>query len=108
MTAALTDQVTAKLAALGGTANEVATSLEAGRITGLRGSATSCPIANYLGQAGLGIDRAYVGCINIEVRIGSLLTDVFTPAGAADFIRAFDRGEFADLEGATAPGGEGQ
>lgn len=106
--ATLTEQITTKLAALGNSANAVATSLEAAGITGRRGSATSCPIANYLGHAGLGIDRAYVGCLNIDVRVGSQPVSVPPPAGAADFIRAFDRGEFADLEWAAAPGGEDQ
>lgn len=104
MNTTIAQQVAAKLAALGGTANDVATILEAAGITGRRGSATNCPIANYLGQAGLGIDRAVVGHGHINVRSGALMVWVPQPAGASAFVKDFDRGEFADLE--YAPGGE--
>lgn len=107
MTATLTQQLAAKLTALGDTAPAVAVSLKAAGITGRHGSATSCPIANYLiGQADLSLDRAYVGCLTVQFRIGSLLAHLDTPAGPSEFIKAFDRGEYADLEYATAPGGD--
>lgn len=80
----------AKLAKLGGTKAAVAASLKRRRIKGNH-SACGCPIAKYA--------KAMSATLTIIEWWGPNL-DVFvpTPRPIAAFIRAFDRGEYPELE----------
>lgn len=92
------------LAELGDTAAQVAATLEAGGHTGRRGSSGRCPVAVYLLHSDLAITIAGVGDETIDLYFesdesGFDVEYIDTPQAAAEFIRAFDGGAFAQLVG---------
>lgn len=100
VTTGLAAQITAKLTALGDNAPKIAAALTAGGITGLRYSATDCPVAHYLKRQDLG-DTIIVCVSENAVAImppGSPhIVDVEVPAPLRDFISSFDLGQYPDL-----------
>jgi hypothetical protein len=97
------------LGGLGDTPERVAQSLLNKGIKGLRRKGTNCPIANYLKEQGIeffGVNWDYV----VIQRYGrwwaaggygwteTIADIVSNPAPVLDFIRAFDGGEYPELE----------
>jgi hypothetical protein len=76
------------LDALGSTPEEIARTLQDKGIRGVRKSKCACPIAHYLQLKGF--KDAEVGAFT---EVSRVLSD-----GMRDFIYAFDRGEYPELE----------
>lgn len=85
------------LAALTGTADDIAAHLTTLGRLGIPGDGCNCPITNYL--TGLGFDRVYVGesAICAAAGPGAPRVCVVTPARIAEFVVRFDAFEWLDL-----------
>jgi hypothetical protein len=91
---AVTEQL-AKLATHG-SADQIRDFFEAEEIKGIRGSATSCPVANYLIRQ-VGEHYITVGRGTTSVIIPGHSTQVTHPPEVNSFIDRFDLGQFAEL-----------
>ncbi len=101
--AELTPQVMdALLASLGGTADEVAASLRARGIKGIRGEPRCCPLANLLAAEFPGHHYA-VAPYRLVVEIDGE-GRAKMPRACGDFGISFDHRRYPDLEGANVPG----
>jgi hypothetical protein len=85
----------AAVAALGTSADEIATSLARHGYTGRIGDPGKCPLANYLTDHFKG--RTFRVGVPISRSTFSL------PNAATEFVRAFDVGEYPDLASGKAP-----
>lgn len=79
------------LTKLGSTADEIASTLQSMDVKGRRGNFHSCPLFNYL--TGQGKKVWLVG----QCRISLSDESVSTSDACADFIRAFDGGNYPNL-----------
>lgn len=91
--------ITEKLAKLEthGSADQIRSFFQAEEITGLRGSATSCPVANYLMRE-VGYEYITVGRGTTSVIIPGCSRQVAHPPAVDSFIDRFDSGQFLELE----------
>jgi hypothetical protein len=85
------------LAALPGTADDIAAHLAAKGIRGAREDSCNCPMVVYL--TSLDFDRVNVTLSRILARAqpGGALVDVRTPWWIAEFVHRFDEGEWPEL-----------
>lgn len=95
------DQAVARLAALGGTAEEVAASLIREDCKGWLADTQRCPVAFYLAKKGF--DQPSVTRRRITLDPGEFwgLIRIKTPDPVRDFLAQFDGGEFPGLEIST-------
>ena len=98
------EEVLSLLEKLGKTKEDVANKLQSLGIKGERNKCYSCPLAQYLIKNGIGLKVPFV----VEVRVGVGVNWYWYPIskypqlqGIRDFILAFDRGEFPQLESET-------
>ncbi len=91
-------QITKTLVALGGTADEIADTLDAGGWRGLQYDAEACPVSRYLTAVGTRIHGAAVGTYQATVHtLDGPVTEIDLPPAVAAFVQAFDRGDYPDL-----------
>lgn len=84
------------LAALPGTADDIAAHLHEQGVRGVPDIGECCPIANYL--TGLGFDRVSVTLSRVQARPPDRhLDDVRTPWWIAEFVHRFDEGAWPEL-----------
>lgn len=100
------EEVFAELVNLGGTAPQVAATLDAGGFYGDRGCCYSCPLVNYLWSKFPGCTRIEVGAIHALIWVGgdhreqaTFMVDL--PDPVLDFRIGFDEGRFDALDAAA-------
>ena len=86
-----------RLEALGTTAAEVAESLRAMGVRGVRGNPCTCPIARYLGPGWEVSGNEAAGVDVLHYRLVSL------PSPVRAFLRGFDGGLYPELECEATP-----
>jgi hypothetical protein len=88
----------ADLAALGDTVDEVAASLIAANITGLRCTAGQCPVSVYLSRKGYGRPQVGAYLAAVEGITEADRVSVTLPPAVIEFVRRFDAGDFPALQ----------
>ncbi len=83
---------------LGGTADEVAASLRASGVTGVRGEAQCCPVANYVRSCAPADARILAGTAWLCVRRATQHVHMDMPRAVAAFIGSFDAFGYPDLD----------
>lgn len=104
MTIPINDEVHEYLLSLGKTPDQVAETLQAQGIKGYRASADSCPLANALNaHYGAGV-QAFVTHTDVTLARYPVASDanndylIVNPLQIAEFVEAFDRGVYPELE----------
>ena len=97
----ITQQITASLGILGNSSTEIANNLANKGIKGTIGSYQSCPLAAYLTEQYPGVSIS-VGAYSVsamkDARDEVYSQQVSLSAAQRDFVHAFDRGLFPDLD----------
>jgi hypothetical protein len=95
---AIREQVAIALRFLGDTSEDVAVMLQLGGWLGLRNHAGACPLARYLANVVPNADGAAVGSDEATIHfVYRPDVEVDLTRAAAEFVTAFDDGEFPDL-----------
>jgi len=94
----------ADLEALGSTEQEVAATLKAKGIRGLRDYSWGCPVANYLKSLGYQVEMVLDDHVCADIVDGCLFKrfNACTPPAIKAFILAFDRRDYPELDWSLA------
>lgn len=98
----LVPEITRALEVLGSTGNEVAATLRAAGVKGMRHRAGDCPVARYL-QKAFDLPASLLAVADTHVGLAAASADVLRvmlPAPVTMFVIAFDFGRHPELEGA--------